>query len=309
MKNVLLTTTVLVAIAGTASAGSHTGIAWAGSAGMDYNSLGGFSYDAGVTVTGTADLNNGVTATMSYGIALDGAGAITGDVYPVITLESGMGKLSAGDGDAVGGASDHFSDHGATELSSYTTTDFAIRADVAYGGFNFSVSEVVIGAADLQVGASGSVSGFDLGLGYDGTGAIGISVDTMMAGFDLGVGYNAGDSSWGVDAGYAVSAAIGVSASYASTGDWSVGAAYASGAITADVSYDSAGVILVDGTYDLGSGLVAGAGYDSGAAGGYVAATLDLGSDASAFASYSSAVDLGPEEYAEGITIGVSMSF
>lgn len=303
MKNVLLTTTVLVAIAGTASAG----ISWTGAANMDLNSNTGFTYGAGLGVTGSADLNNGVTASLSYGIAIDGAGVISGDTYPVLTLESGMGKLSAGNGDAVGGAAGAFSAHGATALSSYASTDFAVRADVSFGGFDLAVSEVVIGASNLQVGVSGSVSGFDLGLGYDG--AVGISVGTSMAGFDLGVGYNAGDSSWGVDVGYAVSSAVGVTANYASTGAWNVGVAYASGAITTDLGYTSAGVITVDGTYDLGNGLVAGAGYDSGAAGGYLAATYDLGGGASAYAAYASALALGPEAYNTGITIGVSMTF
>ena len=116
MKNVLLTTTVLVAVAGAASAD----IGWGGSASMEYNSLAtpGFTYGADLTVTGTADLDNGVTASLSYGIALDGAGAITGDTYPVITLESGMGKLSGGDADAVGGAAGAFADHGAAASTS-----------------------------------------------------------------------------------------------------------------------------------------------------------------------------------------------
>lgn len=315
MKNVLLTTTVLVAFAGAASAASHTGISWGGAADMQFNSLAGFTYGAEVDVTGTADLNNGITATMSYGIDLGAGPAITGDTYPVITLESAYGKLSGGDADAIGAASDHFDDNGATELpvTAYADTEFAIRADVMYSGVDVSVSEIVAGgASNLQVGASTSVSGFDLGLGYDSeAGGIGVSVDTSMSGFDIGVGYNTFDSSYGIEVAYAISSAISVDAAYDSTGAWDVGADYESGAITADVGYTSAGDITANGTYDLGSGLVAGAGYDS-TVGFYADARYDLGSDAEAYAAYSSganATEIGPEEYNGGITVGVSLEF
>ena len=69
-------------------------------------------YGADLSISASTELNNGAIAGMTWGASIvnDGvdSSTIVGDAYPVITLESSMGKLSAGDADAIGAASDHF---------------------------------------------------------------------------------------------------------------------------------------------------------------------------------------------------------
>jgi len=60
MKNILLTTTAIVAFAGAAAADGHTSVSLAGEASVEYNSNAGYSTAAEMTATGSATLDNGL---------------------------------------------------------------------------------------------------------------------------------------------------------------------------------------------------------------------------------------------------------
>ncbi len=329
MKNVLLTTSALVAFAGAAAAEAHLGVSFSGSAEIKYNDITEFSYGADLTVTGTAELNNGITATLSYGINLDDHGSINGDHFPVLTLENSYGKLSAGDADAIGPASDHFSEtDGVSGFSDgyYTEDEFTIRLDMTLGGFNASISESDFGhnsLNDMRVGASGSFGNFDFGLGYaDDLDEVGVNVGTTFGGFD--VDFSVFDSAadgidYGIQVGYAINSMITVGAYFASVDDasaqnYGVSLDYANGPLTVGLGYDSeagTGNAFVDVEYALAgasSGVVLFAGYDQ-AGGGYVGVEYDLGSGAKAWASYAEFDEAGGPEFDEGITVGLSVEF
>ena len=65
MKSILFTTTALVAFAGAAAADGHTSVSFAGEASAEYNSDAGYSTAAEMTATGSATLDNGLTASTS----------------------------------------------------------------------------------------------------------------------------------------------------------------------------------------------------------------------------------------------------
>ena len=78
MKNILLTTTALVAFAGAAAADGHTSVSFSGEASVEYNSNAGYSTAAEMTATGSATLDNGITASTS------------------LTVDAVAGSISAG---------------------------------------------------------------------------------------------------------------------------------------------------------------------------------------------------------------------
>ena len=329
MKNVLLTTTALVAFAGAAAAEAHLGVSFGGSAEIKYNDITEFSYSADLTVTGTAELNNGITATLSYGIELDNHGSIYGDHFPVLTLESTYGKLSAGDADAIGPASDHFSEtDGVSGFSDglYTDDDFTVRLDMTLGGFDTSISESDFGhnfLNDLRVGASGSFGNFDFGLGYaDDLDEVGVNVGTSFGAFmvDFSVFDSAATGTdYGIQVAYEINPSITVGAYFASVDDaaaqnFGVSLDYVSGPLTVGVGYDDeagTGNAFIDVEYALSgssAGVTAYAGYDQ-AGGAYVGVEYDLGSGATAWISYSEFDESGDPEFDEGITVGLSVEF
>ena len=360
MKNVLLTTTALVAFAGTAFAAAHEGgptITFSGDAEVKYNDAidaialadgdpeyGIFSAEANLDIAASIALNNGITAGATYGISLGDGTGISGDALPVVFLESAYGKLSAGNGDAIGPASDHFSDtsgvSGFADGAYDADTDLAVRADVSFSGIDFSVStsDLTDGATipeDTRFGASGAFGSFDFGLGYamdvDGLGTteMGVNVGTSFSGFDVDFSYFDSDASgadYGIEVGYAISSSITVGAYYASVNDaadteFGVSVGYASGPLGVDLSYDdgssAAQEITLDVSYEVMADLTVFAGYKSinpapvapDADGGYVGVEYDLGNGAKAWASYSEYDEAGGPEFDDGITVGVSVEF
>ena len=108
MKSILLTTTALVAFAGAAVAEGHTGISWSGDAELGYNDdvENGFFWDLNTDVTGTAALDNGVTATASAELNLGSDTAASSGVDAtvdelVVSISTEMASLSFGDVDPV----------------------------------------------------------------------------------------------------------------------------------------------------------------------------------------------------------------
>ena len=313
MKNVLLATTALVAMAGAASAE----VTMTGDATVEYNSLGGLTYDVGLDFGATTELNNGVTAGMSWGASLTtSTSIISGDNYPVVWLESSMGKLTVGQANKVKPASNHFAAaYGTTDFGagSYTSGRVAARADASLAGYDVSVSEILSGGSDLRLGVSGSMGSVDFGMGYRmSNGNFGLNAGTTFGAFDVKASYFSGDSTYGVELGYDMGNGIDLSAAYASAGTWKVGAGYTSGAITAKLGYNSTGAVSLDGTYDINSDWQALAGYNSGSSEAYLGTTYDLGGGASVYAAYVSgtgATNVGPKKWDEGITVGASLTF
>lgn len=335
MKNVLLTTTALVAFAGAAAAD----VSWSGSAEIGYNdeymdSLEGtegysdheniyFDADIDVLLSSSTDLDNGYTATVSYGIDIS-SDDVAGDNYPEISISNGMYSLSLGD---TGAASDHFSK--VTGMSNgLADTDGesqVLRADAAFATFEASVSYVVNDYAeesddvtvtdeDLSFGVSGSFDAFTFGVGYD-----------LEEHEEAGNQDSPTEDNWGVSAGFTFGAAT-ISAAYASDGIESMGvgvdydlgnglvvgatyatntdeedtygvtADYAAGALTVSAAYlmdDENEEISGEVSYDVGNGLVVMAGFsdqsidDDGEDNNqWVAATYDLGGGVSVLLAY-----------------------
>jgi hypothetical protein len=119
MKSILLTTTAIVAFAGAAAADGHTGVGFAGEATLGFNDdddlfIGdnnGFYWDLSLDVTATAALDNGVTASATFGLDIVDGNLGNADNGPnfvdvqagdyVLKLESEMASLSFGDLDPV----------------------------------------------------------------------------------------------------------------------------------------------------------------------------------------------------------------
>jgi len=324
MKNVLLTTTALVALAGASSAA----VSWGGDASTEYNSLTGFTYGANLSISATAELNNGVTAGMSWGASLVAPGTITGDKYPVIWIESSMGKFSAGFADTVGAASDHFSAAtNSSDFVSYPTSAFALRADATFGGMNASISGIVnpgfTGITSTRAGVSGSFGAVSFGIGANRLGDFGVNVGTIVGGVDVSASYFTTGvlADMGVDVSYDMGNGVTLAGYYTQSNIlansfYGVSVDYASGPMGVSVAYTAsttpaASNITIDGTYDVSSDLTVKAGWDQGV-GAYAGVDYSLGNGANIYASYSTGTAIsiiGPDDYAGGITVGAAVTF
>ena len=352
MKSILLTSTALVAFAGAAAADGHAtpGIGFAGEATLGYNDtvVDGFYWDASVDVTMTAALNNGVTATATFGLnVVDdnlGEAVTTGDY--LLSVSGGGSTLWFGDTDPV--AEDRWSGVDGMDADGFNDQDVHFDAPVNFdamlvgetmvAGFTAAVSfgvdvdgDTVENALDaMQVHVAGSVGSVDVQLAYQeefaGADAVlAVSAGTSLMGADLKVAYadNGADSSIGVSASYPVGP-VTLGGYYASNDvgedNYGVSADYASGAISASLFGDYDGDadewdFGVEGSYDAGMGIMIYAGVvDSGDA-YYVAGTYDLGGGASLLVSYADDEnnptndEIGDPEYQAGATIEASFTF
>ena len=334
MKSILFTTTALVAFAGAAAADGHTSVSFAGEASVEYNSesLDGYSTAAEMTATGSATLDNGLTASTS------------------LTIDAVAGTISAG---SISLSSDTASVTFGTELDGAVFTavgdDYDIGDDgeenivegvvasVTMGETTLTVSAPVIAetieTADVEVGVNTTAAGWALGFGLaDGEYAMtaagtagGADVSFGMASndeWDAGVSYTAGTvtvsastdeaEAWTVGAAYA---ADGVSAGIEYNADetWEITGGYAADGITVAAAFTDASVMTLGATYDMGNGLTVGAGLEDDVT--YAFASYDLGAGANAFVDYTDAAaaleEVGPSErdIATGTTVGVSFTF
>jgi hypothetical protein len=277
MKSILLTTTAIVAFAGAAVADGHAGISFAGEAELGNNDdvENGFFWSADVDTTMTAALDNGVTATATFGLGIaennlgdtvtssdyvlevstDNAALRFGDVDPVAEA-----NFSNVDGEIVGFNDqdvhlDSVADGGVGfegilmgEVTASGVTgmiSFGVEADAANG----EASEDDIDAMQVFVGATfGSV---DLQVAYQdefaGADAVyGISAGTSVAGADLDVSYmdDGTNSSLGLGASYPVGPVV--LGGYYSVNDgaednYGVSADYSDGPIAVNAFYDFEG--------------------------------------------------------------------
>lgn len=107
MKRILLTSTALVAFTGAAWAEAHedaSGVSFSGDATLGFNDdiEDGFYWDAGLAVTYTAILDNGITATATYEIDISDGNLGNEDLDAgdyVLTVSSDNATLEFGDVD------------------------------------------------------------------------------------------------------------------------------------------------------------------------------------------------------------------
>ena len=342
MKNVLLTTTALVAFAGAAAAE----MSFSGSADIGYNDVinGGLFADTAFEFGGSVDLGDGYTASFDYGFDVDtsnGGSGLVWDLYPTVEVTSPFGSLKGGDlGDA--GASEYFyadRDGMALDVENHdSSARFDIRALVEFGDFGLAVGGVDDGAGDLDglsVGAGATFGNFTLGFGYDEADAaliadgadtvnetIGVSLDTTFSGASIGLSYidNNVETSIGVAVGYDVSADLSVAAYYADNtvadDKYGVSVAYTMGALALDAYYDSGNGATVDTmgldvSYELMAGLTGYAGVydDSITSVFYIGGVYEINDSLSATVSYADANEISGPEFKDGTTVMLSASF
>lgn len=304
MKNVLFTTTALVAFAGAASAAGHADGAMVGfsgelTAGYNDETEGGLFWEANLDLSASVDFGDNVTATADVTLLewADGAAGTTSNVTVEIayTGEPFTASLKMGDL-ADKGASEYFyadRDGMAVDVENHDATD-DVRALVGFGSFGVAVGCQVVGTGDcdgMNVGAGATFGAIALGVGYDEDsagvqrGVTAVSADATFGSFDIGVSYASGsatvaplpvgpsEESIGVSVGTTFGA-LEVGAYYATNSvaadAYGVSVDYAAGALTVGVFFDhtNAGTdeYGVDVAYAVNDQITARAGYLSGEA-------------------------------------------
>ncbi|HEV8035803.1 porin, partial [Yoonia sp.] len=283
-RQILLTTTAIVAFAGAAAADGHTSIAFSGGATLGYNDdiEDGFYWDSDIDVTGSAALDNGITASVSAELNIASDDAADGNVDAqfdelVISIASESASLSFGDvdpvaednyggvdGDSTTGFNDldaHFDVVGFDAMLVGEVSVAGVTAMVSYGVFNDEAAAPgdldVIDA--LQVYATGDFGMFSVEAAYQDelTGLLdysvfGVSATAAVAGAEITAAYIANTE----DAGNAIAeeSSFGLGVSYP-VGPVTLGGYYS----VNDVAEDSYGVsadyvdgpIAVNAFYDF----------------------------------------------------------
>ena len=192
MKNVLLTTTALIAFAGAAAAGAELSLS--GSASATYNvetSKTVLKAEAAVGASFSTELNNGMVATLSVGDVLkyDAGAWAAGSSAFTATLVTYYGTLSFGDVDNAG-----YDDDGESTLSlvdgmnpaipdEATTHDVRIEGDM--GGFTAVLSFDSGAVSNNSIAVSGTAAGADIAFATDGTSSA-MTAALSMGGIEIG---------------------------------------------------------------------------------------------------------------------------
>jgi hypothetical protein len=332
MKSILLASASVVAFAGAASAAGHSSITFSGEASATYNSLTDLTLATEVTATASVAMNNGITAGAS--VTIDGvAGTVSAGS---VSLSSDMASITFGSVDSLANAA-YVGEamFGQTVVAGIIDGDKAakdaeVRGTVSMSGINV-VASMNSDGTGLALGASTTMSGFDVAVGYDNdTSTFGGMVAGNAGGIDVTAMFGSG-SSWAVKGATSVAGAdvyaivadgnewevggsvvvgdITLGATYDDNSDYTISADYAAGAIAVGVDYDGTN-FDVEGSYDFGGGLVAYAGSLANNATYYVGAEYDLGNGASVLASYNTGADkTGARKYLNGTTVKVSFEF
>ena len=344
MKNILLTTTALVAFAGAAAADGHTSVGFGGEASAEYNSVTGFDTAAELTATGSATLDNGLTASTSitvettgYDTAVISAGSVSlsSDTASLTFGTAVVGAVFAATGDAYAigsGGVDDGEVAGIVASATFGATTLVVSAEV--DAIDAPAADTTI--ENIEVGVTTSAAGWDLGFGLANN-EYAMTAAGTAGGATVGFSMSS-DNDWDVSVDYPVGA-VTVSASTDEDNIWELGAAYAADGVSAGIvlnpdnaweisaGYDADGIVVaatfasdnsnsLGATYDMGNGLTVGAGMETTAASvttNYAFGSFDLGGGANAFAEYANGaqVEVGPSErdIAEGTTVGVSFTF
>jgi hypothetical protein len=263
MKNILLATTALVAFAGAAAADGHTGISFGGEASLEYNSFDGFDYGAGLDVTASAELDNGLTATATFDLGLgsyycydgDSSSPLGANGYNVCFegYEFALTSETAGlyFGDTASSADLHYSGIEGMEADGfYETGDLGqndddvagavLRGEATFGSVTASVSYAMGDSGDSGDLGSGDLHSMQLAAIADlGTSSVGMAYqanDALLGNYDEVIAIFGSTTFSGVD----LSAAA---ASNSTSGEESFGI---------DVSYP-AGPVTVGAAYSVNS--------------------------------------------------------
>lgn len=293
MKNVLLTTTALVAFAGAAAA-ADVATTWTGEAWVEYNVDNGvISYfaDSDLDITLSQELNNGAVASLALTSAIDwenGGGAVSFDPSWVAALETSYGTLSFGDIDNVNDGvfqeagpmdglvdtdEDGSGDDGdipvyAGDFWNNDTTDYGqghdFRIDASAGGIAIAFStdtDESDGVFGLNLsGSFGAVDFMVLYNSNDGDTTTGVTASGAMGGVDFNLAYATGsyteDTAMGGDFSYAVSSEVTVSAGVATFKDANGGAGNEGTYYNVGADYAS-GPIVASFDYDVDNNDVA----------------------------------------------------
>ena len=279
MKRILLTSASIVAFSGAAYAGGHASVTFGGDAEVGYNDEfnDGVFWSLGLSVAGSAELDNGLTASISGDVELDNADSRTFDGNDVdiddlvIGLASDTASLKFGD--TAPAADKMWSGVGHMDADSFndegdhgTIEDGVLIGEATLGSVQVGISYFVFDTnggttADdldvLQLGVTGDLGAFSFGVAYQednsglgGAGEIfGLRAATSLGGADVAFGYASEDvggvSSLGVSVSYPVSDAVTVGAFYVlqdnDAGDlddnYGISADYAEGPVTVGFLY------------------------------------------------------------------------
>lgn len=335
MKSILLTSTALVAFAGAAAAEAHSdaGVSFGGEATLGYNDAGdlggageGFYWDAELSVSMSADLDNGLTAAATFGVEVANGGTgvdLMSDSF-VLSLSSDMASLSLGDLDPVAedrwGGVDGDTVVGFNDQDAHTAAGFdaILVGEATVAGFTAAVSYGVDADGDvvgmealdaMQVHVAGAFGDFGVEMAYQDNGdadaTVGVGASASFAGADVAASYitDGNETSTGVSVSYPVGPVV--VGGYYSMNDlaednYGVSVDYANGPIAVAFAYDidggeggadDIGSYEVDASYDVGNGATVYAGafgtdVDGDDMGFYAAATYDLGGGAEILFSY-----------------------
>jgi outer membrane protein OmpU len=329
MKNILLASTAIVAFAGAAFAEGHTGVSFAGDAEIGYNDDfdNGMFWSLGLGLSGAAELDNGLTASIKGDVELNNAANSTFNGNEVtiddlvIGLSSDTASLRFGD---TAPAADKLYSSAVTNIQDDgffdegdLDEDAVLIGEMTFGettvGLSYAVSDTNGGADDdlsnLQIGANTTFGLVGLSLGYQDEdngqdGLLALSATTTLSGVDLGLAYAKNDtddtSSIGIQAGYTFGDVTAKVFYVSLDGDRDdnvgVGIDYASGPVTVGVLWHDGTDedLQLNTTYDVGNGLNLFAGYrDAGSAEDdttiYVGGDYDLGGGANLRMSFADA--------------------
>lgn len=355
MKRILLASASVIAFAGAASAE----ITFSGDATLGYNDTDntavaaadenlGFYWDASIDVTMSKALDNGLTASATFGLNVvdNNLGESVKSSDYELSLTSETAGLHFGNTEFA--AVTHWTSAGDMEADGFSEEDgeTVLRGDITYGGVNTSISYAVNGTSleQLSIGADATFGTISVAFGYQesttypGVGGdfnsnqvMGISVGTSFAGADVRLAYAQEALALGDKSTIAVKVSyplgpVTVGASYAmednttpgsiSEDFWQVSADYVSGPIAVNANYDSGQDWELTGSYDVGNGITAYAGVVDAGDDMYVAASVALGEGATLLVSYVNTGDtsnaddeIGPNDYQEGATVELGFSF
>ena len=333
MKRILLSSAVIVAFAGAAAADGHAAVSFGGDAELGYNDDfdAGMFWSFGLTVAGSATLDNGLTASISGDVELNNSNStfdgneVTIDDL-VLGLSSDTASLTFGD---TAPAADALWNSPVTNLDADDFNDEDDIGDdgvligrVTLGAAEVGVSYYVVDSNDtpdddvtgLQVGANATFGTVDMSFGYqdddNGNGEIyAIGASTTFAGATVGLGYasiDGGEESLGIQASYTFGSVTGTVfyvAQDINDDNYGVAVDYASGPVTLGARYHDGNdeEMAIDATYDVGNGLSLFGGYldemenSAGVDGSsyfYVGGDYDLGGGANLRVSYAD-IDTG----------------
>ena len=273
MKSILLTTTAIVAFAGAAFADGHAGVAFSGDFTLGFNDdnddddtvkLGdndGFYWEGDLNVTGTAALDNGVTAAASweFDIADENNGQAINSDGVLLSLTTDNAGLYLGD--TAFAAETQWKSAGDMEADGFSEADGenVLRGDVMMAGIDASISLALSNNdgflvsddteedyAQMSFGASGDLGMFSFAVAYQeendfpgyfsagiaGTGDNGDFTDNEIFGVSAGVSVAGAD----ITLAYAQKTGLGADDDESSTG---IQVAYPVGPVTLTAYYVS----------------------------------------------------------------------